>query len=418
MTREDDDGRLQRLLGDERLKALRDRLRRRFERAPVDNAVAQIRIDKLTAEEHAALASLLGRPRRHTGSLQFEVAPLDEAFRRAGIAQSLRDALERLDGPIVHLATQRGRQEAMWEDVVCECADPALRCFLSSPSGLGLLKRLSRQDVTAAAVLVRRASSVLARLPVSGVTRAQLAAETLGDAHGLDDGRACTSLVLAVWRQRIASALESAGDAQVPASQEPNREIWARAGVLVNELARPALLLNLPSADGAPAYVSLRTLLRSPPRWDVDGRVIHVCENPNLLAIAADRLGAACAPLVCTEGMPAAAQQTLLIQLSSGGALLRYHGDFDWPGVRIGGYVMRSFGARPWRFGAHDYEEAVRAAPDHTACLGGGSVETPWDEALSEAMRQHDIAIAEEALTEVLLRDLLRIDGMLTATQV
>lgn len=415
MNREDD-ARLQRLLGGDHLRPLRDRLRRRFERAPIDNAVAQIRIDKLTAEEHAALASLLGRRRRYTGSLQFEIAPLDEAFRRAGIAQSLRDALERLDGPIVHLATMRGRQEALWEDVMRDCADPELRAFLSTPNGLGLLKRLSRQDVPAAVMLVRRATAVLARLPVSGITRAQLAAETLGDAHALDDGRPPTSLVLAVWRQRIAPAVDSAGDSrdQVPTAQEYNREIWAHAGVLVNELARPALLLNVPSAGanadarpgGEPAYASLRTLLRSPPRWNVDGRIIYVCENPNLLAIAADRLGSASAPLVCTEGMPAAAQQTLLVQLTRGGARLRYHGDFDWPGVRIGSYVMRAFAAQPWRFGAHDYEEAVRTAPDHNARLAGGPAETPWDNALSGAMRHHGIAIAEEALAGILLEDL------------
>jgi len=414
----EDDPRLQRLLGGDHLRPLRGRLRRRFERAPIDNAVAQIRIDKLTAEEHAALASLLGRPRRYTSSLQFEIAPLDETFQRAGVARSLRDALERLDGPIAHLATMRSRQEALWEDVVRDCADPELRAFLSALNGLGLLKRLSRRDVPAAILLVRRATAVLARLPVSGLTRAQLAAETLGDAHALDDGQALTSLVLTVWRQRIALAVESVVDShdQVPAAQEHNRDIWARAGVLVNELARPALLLNLPraganastQADGEPAYVPLRTLLRSPSRWNVEGRVIYVCENPNLLAIAADRLGSASAPLVCTEGMPAAAQQTLLIQLTRGGAQLRYHGDFDWPGVRIGGYVMRAFGAQPWRFGALAYEEAVRTAPDHNTRLAGVPAETPWDNALFGAMRHHGIAIAEEALSEALLQDLAR----------
>jgi uncharacterized protein (TIGR02679 family) len=417
VTREND-ARLQSLLGGDHLRPLRNRLRSRFARAPIDNALARIRIDKLTPAEHATLASLLGRPRHYTGSLQFEIAPLDETFRRAGIAQSLRDALEQLDGPIVHLATLRGRQEALWEEVVRDCADPELRSFLSAPNGLGLLKRLTRQDAPAATLLVCRAAAVLVRLPASGLTRAQLAAETLGDAHALDDGQAPTSLILAVWRQQIAPAGEgtSDNDDQSLTTQEPNREIWARAGVLVNELARPALLLNLPAAgtntgtqaDSEPIYVSLRTLLRSPPRWNVEGRIIYVCENPNLLAIAADRLGSAGAPLVCTEGMPAAAQQTLLIQLTRAGAQLRYHGDFDWPGMRIGGYVMRAFGAKPWRFGACDYEEAVRAAPDHKTPLASAPAETPWDNALSAAMRHHGIAIAEEALTEVLLQDLAR----------
>jgi hypothetical protein len=39
-----------------------------------------------------------------------------------------------------------------------------------------------------------------------------------------------------------------------------------------------------------------------------------------------------------------------------------YYGDFDWPGLRVGNYVMREFGAEPWRFGVADYIAAVRAA--------------------------------------------------------
>src|SRR5262249_46733539 len=60
---------------------------------------------------------------------------------------------------------------------------------------------------------------------------------------------------------------------------ERTRDTWARAGVLVNELARPVLFLNLPTGApenacwrrGEPAYLSLRALLRSPPSWDVAG---------------------------------------------------------------------------------------------------------------------------------------------------
>ena len=72
---------------------------------------------------------------------------------------------------------------------------------------------------------------------------------------------------------------------------------------------------------------------------------MRVCENPNLVAIAADALGTRCAPLVCTDGMPAAAQRCLLSQLATAGAQTFYHGDFDWPGLHIGNYVMREYGA-------------------------------------------------------------------------
>ncbi len=192
------------------------------------------------------------------------------------------------------------------------------------------------------------------------------------------------------------------------------RDVWARAGVLVNELARPALLLNLPVADGMapacqpgePAYLSLRQLLRAPPAWAVSGRDVFVCENPNLVAIAADRLGRHCAPLVCTDGMPAAAQRTLLAQLVQAGARLRYHGDFDWAGIQIGNHVLQTWGAQCWRFAASDYEAAVTEAPQLRHTLTGAPVAACWDAALAAAMVRHGHAIAEEAVAAALLADL------------
>jgi uncharacterized protein (TIGR02679 family) len=182
--------------------------------------------------------------------------------------------------------------------------------------------------------------------------------------------------------------------------------------VLVNELARPALVLNLPLEGGGhlageagePAYAALRRLLRAPPRLAVAGRPVYVCENPNLVAVAADRLGPRCAPLVCTEGMPAAAQRTLLAQIAKAGTQLFYHGDFDWPGIRIANVVMRDFGAAPWRFGAADYAAAAGTASGQA--LTGAPVAASWDAALAPSMQRHGLAIPEEGVATALLRDL------------
>jgi len=138
---------------------------------------------------------------------------------------------------------------------------------------------------------------------------------------------------------------------------EHSRDIWAKWGVLVSELASPVLVLNLLARTdtscgqlvqqgrelGEPLHLSLRMLLRTPPRWEVKDRKIFVCENAAVVAMAADRLGERCPPLVCTDGMPAAAQRVLLEQLAAANATLYYHGDFDWPGVTIANFVMRSF---------------------------------------------------------------------------
>jgi len=91
---------------------LRLRLRRRFEQRRVDAQPDVLRIGKLTPAEHAALAGLLGRPQRFTSSLSVDLRVIDTALRDAGLADSLRGALEELDGPLVHLPTARAEAQA------------------------------------------------------------------------------------------------------------------------------------------------------------------------------------------------------------------------------------------------------------------------------------------------------------------
>lgn len=441
------DPRLKKLLGGETLAALRRRLRRHFERADPDAPAGVLRISALSAADHEAITLLTGAPARYTKSLRIDLARLDATLREAGVAASLRDALERLDGPIVHRATVRAEALARWSAVILDCRHDALRRLLDTSAAPGLLKRLARQDVDEARRLIARAEAVLRRLPAEGVPRAQLAAETLGDAHALDDGQPVATLVIAAWRRSetvandapdaemtldagnaIDAGADEAGEDRIDSSDNPSsgssvaspeertRDVWARAGVLINELARPALFLNLPQREseawpgsaGEPGYASLRLLLRSPPTFDVADREIFVCENPNVVAIAADRLGIRCAPLVCTDGMPAAAQRTLLTQLADAGANLRYHGDFDWAGVRIANQVMHTFGAKPWRLRADDYETAASMAPHSQRNLEGTAVAASWDDTLAPAMMRRGFAIAEEAVSASLLEDLYR----------
>jgi uncharacterized protein (TIGR02679 family) len=417
------DDRLQRLLGGAHLTLLRKRLRKRFERAPIEGHVGSFRIDKLTPEEHTALASLQGRTPRFSVSMQVDVARIDEALRQAGLARSLHEALERLDGPIVHAASARTQTAALWATVVAGCTHDGLTTLVNTPSGTGLLKRLSRSDPRLASDLLRLAEAVLQHLPANGLTRARLSADTLGDAHALDSGQAVATLVLAAWRRISPLTINGAEpgfskeSVEIEAQElreEKARDIWARAGILVNELARPVLFLNLPMREtachvflaGEPSYLSLRALLRAPPCWNVAGRDVFVCENPNLLAIAADSLGPSCAPMVCTDGMPSAAQHQLLAQLIQAGARLRYHGDFDWAGVRIGNHVMRAHGAQPWRFGLDDYLSAIKVAPHREHRLKGPEADASWDAMLSPAMRRHQLPIPEEAVASALLADL------------
>jgi uncharacterized protein (TIGR02679 family) len=310
----------------------------------------------------------------------------------------LRGALELLDGPIIDRAAERDARALAWSAALAEPTDPRLCDWISRASHRGLVKRLASGVPETARHLLTQADRVLDRVPALGIPRSQLAAQALGDAHSLDRGRPLATLLFLTLR----------------VADERPRDTWARMGVLVNELAKPALALSLPAAPdtvlgrlatvarehGEPLHLSLRALLRSNVRWQTRGQTVFVCENANLLAIAADRLGASCSPLVCTDGMPSASQRTLLRQLADAGARLRYHGDFDWPGINIGNYVLRTFGATAWRFDAQHYVPHVGRA------LSGAPIDASWDADLKPALAAGGYVLEEEAVASPLLGDL------------
>jgi uncharacterized protein (TIGR02679 family) len=393
------DERLIRLLGGAELSDLRARLRRRYELGPADGKIPSIQVGKLNQTERAALASLVGRKGGVATSITIDVAEVDRALSDAGIAPSLRAALELLDGPIGHRETELSRIRDSWAAVLDGCSHTDLIAYLSSPLNFGVLKRISGNRPDSASVICRQTEGILVRLPAAGVPRAQIAAELLGDAHGLDGARPVTTLTLAVLRSRSST---DTGD---------DRDMWAAVGILVNELARPVLFMNVPCSGlpvslGEPQYASLRLLARRTPDWAVAGRPILVCENPNLVAIFADRLGAACPPVVCVDGHLGAAQRTILKQLKASGADLRYHGDYDWPGISIANNVIAKYGAVPWHFSAVDYVAAAEIAPKPGAPLNGRPVAASWDANLTASMTKIGLKIEEEAIAERII-DLL-----------
>lgn len=401
-----DGERLRNLIGGSEFAPLRLRLRARYERGASGDVFT---LNGLEVHERRVLADLIGRRIVAAGSMRLRRSDLDAALVHAGIAATLHDALEFLDGPITDRRVDQAAREHAWSTALAGITEPRLATLLADAGGAALLKRLAAGDMATAEALLRQAERVVERLPSHGIARAQLAAETLGDSHALDKGRPIATLVL---RACVDPSAEAAEATDLQSGEETTRDRWAHLGVLVNELALPVLCLNLPlgnvattwAAPGEPVHLSLRKLLRTPPAWAVEDRDVFVCENPNVVAIAADRLGAACAPLICTDGMPSAAPQTLLRLLGAAGARLRFHGDFDWPGLVIGNFVLREFEAEPWRFGASDY---LAATIDHPLALNVGKpVVARWDPNLADAMAARGVVVHEEAVVADLLLDL------------
>ncbi|MER6300860.1 TIGR02679 family protein [Kitasatospora sp. NPDC001539] len=410
--------RLQRLLGAHELAWLLDRARRRLEAGrPLDGTVSLTEADDAA---RAAVARLLGRPPRPGRSLSVSLAAVDRTLRASGASpDGLAAAVVALTGPVTDKRAQDAALATAWQRALSELEHPAvterpeLASWQAKVAATGLLRRLAGGDPATAHRLAVDAVRVLARLPADGLTLPVLAARTLGDAHALDQGRPLGALVH--------SAVRALAATELPSGAEGRRAAWAAAGVALDELSSRVLVLGLPGSTssttgrilaaahegGEPCLLTLRQLTRQRPALGLAERTVHVCENPAVLAAAADELGSDCPPLVCVEGQLSVAARTLLGHLADQGCRLAYHGDFDWGGIRIASGVLRLPGALPWRYDSASYRTAVERGLG-TPLSTGIPTPTPWDPGLAPAITEHAVRIEEEHLLDQLLTDLRR----------
>lgn len=402
--------RLARLLGSPDLTWLVDRVRRRMARD--EPLTGPVTLTGPTPAQREAAERLLGRAPGTGRSLHIRLDAVDAALRRSGISpDGLGAAVTALTGPVTRLADLREQQEHAWReayaplDTLTRTTRPELAPWASRLRSDGLLRRLARTPHTAKKLLDDTAHA-LRRLPAEpAVPLPVFAADTFGDAHALDDGTPLATLLL--------SAVRALTGIPHGTPAESRREAWASAGLLKDALSSTVLTLGLhgtPALDwaageGEPAVLTLRQLTRLPPH--TAPAAVHVCENPAVLATAADTLGAACPPLVCLQGQPSAAALTLLRHLHTHGARLLYHGDFDWGGLRIATALLHRVPWRPWRYTAADYRAAA-AATRLAPPLTGTPTTAPWDPDLSPALTELGVRIEEETVLDGLLADLAR----------
>lgn len=339
---------------------------------------------------------------------------VDLLLRQSGVhPDGLAAGVVALTGPVRDRATAAAEAEAAWRDAFAPLdaavADrPELQAWSDALRSTGTVRRIARTPAAAGEVLTQLAA-VLAALPAEPEPVGRFAERVLGSAHGLDADRSLTGLVFGAAR-----ALGGVGEG---AGATWKREVWASVGLLRDELSSTVLVLNLPAATdtaagrmlaalheaGEPAVVTLRQL-RSPVRLDRAKVTVSICENPVVAAEAADRLGAAAAPLVCIGGQPGVAAMTLLHGLAGDGAQLRYHGDFDWGGLRIGNVMFGRLPVAPWRYDTAAYLRATDAGAG--GVLTGELTTCSWAPDLDAAMRQVGRAVEEEHVIDDLLDDL------------
>ncbi|GAB3449120.1 hypothetical protein GCM10027570_23260 [Streptomonospora sediminis] len=442
-----DRARLDRLIGGDDLCWLVERLRSRIARG--QELTGTVTLANATPQQRTAVQRLLGRRPAPGRSLTVPLGAVDAVLRRSGISPcGLRAAVEALTGPVQVRARAAAAEAREWDrafaalEAVCS-ADTELTAWCERLRASGLARRLLGGPADAAPVLAVLAE-VVAQLPAAGEGLAVFAARTCGDAHALDQGRPLGTLALGAVRAlsglgtggtgsgsgsgtAACAGTGSGADTDTAGGAEARRELWAAVGLLQDELSATVLAAGLPGdgatstgrvlaelrAAGQPAVLTLRQLVRDPPRAPGGAVQVYVCENPAVVAAAADRLGPACPPLVCTRGQPGAAVLTLLRSVAAGGAVLRYHGDFDWGGIRIANVLLRRLDWRPWRFTAADYRRAAGAdgpggtgTARGTGALTGSPVAADWDPELEPAMAGLGRRVEEEAVLGGLLADL------------
>ncbi|MCP9491559.1 MAG: TIGR02679 family protein [Solirubrobacteraceae bacterium MAG38_C4-C5] len=281
---------------------------------------------------------------------------------------------------------------------------------IRSPRGAGSTDRSAA--ATDPFALLGAVLDLLAQLPADPPqTLPRFAASRCGgDPHALDRGRPLDALVL-----RALAHLD--GDLEPASGAEARRERYDRWGLGCDALSSTVLVLGLrPDGDGPlapalraaadggqPRVLTLRELC------DVEvlraGADAFCCENPDVVAAAADELGAACPPLMCTAGWPSTACLRLLRALTAGGATVHHHGDMDPEGLRILDRALGVTGGRLWRMSAADHA----AAAPRGAALRAADVTGDLNEELqplAASLRSHRRAVREEQVLAALLIDL------------
>ena len=394
-------------------RRLLDAARRSLERTG-GSLSAVVTVKQPDDAERKAIIGITGQYRPEAAiQIAVRLADLDAAVRESA-GGGLVDLLERLGPPLKDRPADRRRLADGREAAVRSVEKSSLRdrdwfrAWLTEIVADGTLTKLVN---AADADRVGQAARVLEAIERRGepVQLAELAAATTGDTKALNHGTTLATLVL--------RALAIRSGASRPATTEQRRELWDSCGVIVDDLASRVLVLNLAAggdglgewltdagARGVPFYVTLQQLIAMPVA-PAAAMTVHVCENPAVLRRAAADLGPRSRPLICAEGQPSTAFHRLAAAVTGTSGTLRYHGDFDWPGIAIANSVIKRHNARPWRMSAPDYQAAIREDADHVK-LSGPPQPTGWDPALADAMIAAGRAVYEESVADDLIADL------------
>lgn len=379
----------------------------------------KVTLGDLSLAERRAVSDLIGDTVLGDRA-RIDLVSLDERLRiRAGI--SLPDAAaQATDRTLVDRAARRAQLSARranpialadaWAADHPQFPQQVIHQWVQALARDGVLARDPDPEALVFNALViieqqdRELHGVRERSPDQATARTELAARVRGDAHCLDDGRRLAAVVL-----RLVALLVIDADGDAQASDLEAARLWERIGVVTDRVSSTCLTLGLLDAAGQPingrgagepVHLTWRDLDKG--LSFATGQLVLVCENPRVLEAAAE-LAIDGWAVLCTSGRPSLVTMEVLTQLRAADAIMRYHGDFDWPGIAIANDLIGRFGMHAWQMAASDYLNIPAQLP-----LAGSRVEAAWDAELAPAMAHRGLAVHEEATLPDLLLDLPR----------
>lgn len=385
------------------------RLRERFEQTGLD-ARGTVVLPSPSREARHALGSLLGRTVTKP-TVRVDVATLDARLReRSGIG-GLGAVLTALHGaPPEDRAARRAAHAEARERPLALAAElvtaPWAADWIAGLRRTGLLT--NRTDTERVITDAARILTILTdpSAPRATQSRVELGARLVGDAHALDSDR--------LLHQVVQRGLSAAAGVPVPTGAREKERLWSTYAVEPDLLSRTCLVWRLRGDEGTAVGQRLAAAAGDPihlTEWDLrrlgrlapaPDRKVLVCENPRILEALAEHQPSGWAG-VCTSGEPNLVVDKVLALLTEAGADLRYHGDFDWPGIAIANRIVTRFSARPLCMGADDYLRGVLPeGPD----LAGAPVEPIWSSELGAAMRHRGRTVHEESVLADVLKEL------------
>ncbi|MFC8385754.1 TIGR02679 domain-containing protein [Nocardia sp. NPDC057272] len=397
-------------LSDPALADLWIRVRRRLE--TTGHKIAGTVTVNLDDEAAQRLSGLLGQ-RTLAGRRRLRLDDLDAALRNSAARSGLVPVVAQLTGgslrdrPSERLARGDTLQQ-LWCDVETSLSDNGFgaaawaRSWVEWLHHSTLLVRGGDHAVAEFDIAARALAIVLAD-PRSRRMLGELANTVGGSSHALDSDQLAGRMAV--------RGLSFALDIEDPETPRDRIELWEQVDVSVDRISGTVLtwgfrppgndpwsrMMNVRADLGLISHLTLAELAVAPHRLVPATATISGCENPQVLQRIAE--SGIARPAVCFSGNPSSAGQLLAERVR-----LRYHGDFDWPGVAIAGRLIAA-GAEPWRMGAEDYLRAVSSGIPRIP-LSGRPVMTSWDLGLQVEMEHADQAVHEESVMDELLGDL------------